>query len=205
MTVLDGHTLASRFPTLSDGVHNVTISGLVDIHGVTLDARQLHASRPTRCPVHRLELDRRRASSRLAGDVTEVVTFSEPMNTSLTHVDFDLFGRSANVHYAPASFSWDSTGTMLTINYGNLPVRCLQVQPLRRPASQDLAGNTWPATSSSISRVTAGTSNFTGLTPILPLGSLVYQGTVDNVLLVVGRRSTGTTWRSTPRRPSRSW
>ena len=55
-------------------------------------------------------------------DVTEVVTFSQPMDTAFTTASsFDLYGNYRNVHYAAASFSWDPTGTMLTINYTNLP------------------------------------------------------------------------------------
>ena len=55
-------------------------------------------------------------------NVTEVVTFSEPMNTAFTTAaSFDLLGNYRNVHYAAASFSWDPTGTILTINYVNLP------------------------------------------------------------------------------------
>ena len=55
-------------------------------------------------------------------NVTEVVTFSQPMNTSFTTASsFELFGNYRNVQYAAASFSWDPTGTILTINYDNLP------------------------------------------------------------------------------------
>ena len=55
-------------------------------------------------------------------NVTEVVTFSQPMNTSFTtSSSFNLFGNFNNVNYAAASFSWDPTGTILTINYDNLP------------------------------------------------------------------------------------
>ena len=55
-------------------------------------------------------------------NVTEVVTFSQPMDTSFTTAaSFSLYGNYSNVHYAAASFSWDPTGTILTINYDNLP------------------------------------------------------------------------------------
>jgi hypothetical protein len=58
-------------------------------------------------------------------NLTEVVTFSEPMDTSFTTASsFDLFGQYRNQHIAAASFSWDSTGTVLTINYANLPTMC---------------------------------------------------------------------------------
>ncbi len=55
-------------------------------------------------------------------NVTEVVTFSQPMDTSFTTASsFELMGNYRNVQYAAASFSWDPTGTILTINYANLP------------------------------------------------------------------------------------
>ena len=55
-------------------------------------------------------------------DVTEVVTFSQPMDTLFTtSSSFDLFGNFNNVSYAAASFSWDPTDTILTINFDNLP------------------------------------------------------------------------------------
>ena len=55
-------------------------------------------------------------------DVTEVVTFNQPMNTSFTtQSSFSLEGNFLNVSYAAASFSWDPTGTILTINYDNRP------------------------------------------------------------------------------------
>ena len=58
----------------------------------------------------------------MPADVTEVVTFNQPMDTSFTtSSSFDLYGNYNNVSYAAASFSWDPTGTILTINYNNLP------------------------------------------------------------------------------------
>ena len=55
-------------------------------------------------------------------DITEVVTFSEPMDTSVTTASsFDLFGQYRNEHIAAASYSWDPTGTVLTINYTKVP------------------------------------------------------------------------------------
>src|SRR5262249_36029961 len=51
-------------------------------------------------------------------DLTEVVTFSEPMDTAFTTASsFDLLGIYRSVHYAAASFSWSADGTQLTINY----------------------------------------------------------------------------------------
>jgi hypothetical protein len=55
--------------------------------------------------------------------LTEVFTFSEPINTAFTTAaSFDLHGFNHAANYTPASFSWDPTGTILTINYSNLLV-----------------------------------------------------------------------------------
>jgi subtilisin family serine protease len=56
------------------------------------------------------------------GNLTYVVTFSEEIDTSnFSASSFDLHGIYRNVDYAPASFSFDATGTVLTITYNALP------------------------------------------------------------------------------------
>ena len=56
------------------------------------------------------------------GNLSYVVTFSEPIDQSnLTDASFDLHGTYLNADYTPDSFSFDPTGTILTINYSNLP------------------------------------------------------------------------------------
>ena len=59
-TVVNNDTSTSRFPTTANGVHNVSISGVVDIQGVTRDARQLLFTTDDVPPVRRFELDHRR-------------------------------------------------------------------------------------------------------------------------------------------------
>ena len=55
-------------------------------------------------------------------NLTEVVTFDEPMNTVFTTASsFDLYALFHNEHIGAASFSWDVTGTQLTVNFANLP------------------------------------------------------------------------------------
>lgn len=56
------------------------------------------------------------------GPLTDVVTFSEPMDVSLTTASgIDLLGIVRGVNYVPTTFSWDPTSTILTINYASLP------------------------------------------------------------------------------------
>ena len=176
---------ASRSRRLTDGVHNVSHQRLVDIHGVTAHARQLHASQTdTVPPVRRLELDPRwRGLLPGAQNITEVVTFSEPMNTSLSPVSRSLSARSAASTTRRHRHAGIRPDTILTIQYNNLPTDAYQftlyAYGLPGPGRQ------YPgrAASRSTSPIVGGTSTFPSLTPVLPLGSLVYQGTVDNVLV----------------------
>ena len=162
-------------------MHSVSISGLVDIHGVTLTPDNFSFTTDTVPPyIVSSSIADGSIFSPAPQDVTEVITFSEPMNTSLTPT-IDLFGEIRNVHYAASSESYDSTGTVLTIQYNNLPSDAYQFN-LFTSGFQDLAGNTLVSGLTTNFEVTAGTTSLSGLTPVLPLGSLVYQGTFDNVL-----------------------
>ena len=117
-------------------------------------------------------------------DVTEVVTFSQPMNTSFTtSSSFSLEGNYRNVSYAAASFSWDPTGTILTINYDNLPndtyTLTLFASGFENTVGIPLASN-YVANFS----VALGTAAFTTpFTPVQPLGSLIYTSTDDPILV----------------------
>ncbi len=106
------------------------------------------------------------------------------MNTSFTtSSSFNLYGNYLNVSYAAASFSWDPTGTILTINYDNLPndayTLTLYASGFENTVGIPLASN-YVANFS----VALGTASFTGtFTPVDPLGSLIYTGTEDPVLV----------------------
>ena len=109
-------------------------------------------------------------------DVTEVVTFSQPMNTSFTtSSSFSLYGNYNNTYYAAASFSWDPTGTILTINYDNLPNDTYTLT-LFASGFENIVGI--PLASNYVANfsVALGTASFTGqFTPVQPLGSLIYR------------------------------
>jgi len=50
------------------------------------------------------------------------VQFSEPMlTTNLDASDFSLLGVLRNISYSASSFSYSAGGTVLTLNYTNLP------------------------------------------------------------------------------------
>jgi hypothetical protein len=57
-----------------------------------------------------------------AGSLTYVVTFSEPIDPSnVSAASFNSHGNYLNADYTAASFSFDATATVLTINYTGLP------------------------------------------------------------------------------------
>ena len=117
-------------------------------------------------------------------DVTEVVTFSQPMDTAFTtQASFSLEGNFLNVSYAAASFSWDPTGTILTINYDNLPNDTYTLT-LFASGFENLVGI--PLASNYVANfaVAVGTAPFTTpFKPVKPLGDLIYTSTDDPVLV----------------------
>ena len=86
-----------------------------------------------------------------------------------------------NVHYAAASFSWDLTGTQLTITWDNLPSDAYTLT-LFASGFADLAGNHLASDFVVDFSLQFGTGNFPTLKSVPPPGSLVYQGTSDQIL-----------------------
>jgi hypothetical protein len=117
-------------------------------------------------------------------DVTEVVTFSQPMDTSFTSSSsFDLHGNFNNASYSPASWSWDPTGTILTINYDSLPNDTYSLT-LYASGLESQAGITLSSTYVASFSVAAGTGAFSGtFQPVDPLGSLIYAASESPVLV----------------------
>jgi methionine-rich copper-binding protein CopC len=181
-SVIAANTIEFSFPTTTDGVHSVSISGLINIHGTTLTPDSFTFKTDTVPPFV--------VSSSIAnnavltpGNLTEVVTFSETMNTAFTTASsFDLHGNIRNVDYAAASFSWDSTGKILTLNYSALPSDAYTLT-LFAGGFSDLAGNTMTANFVVNFTMPVGTATISGLTAVSPAGSLVYQETVDDVVV----------------------
>src|SRR5439155_14552563 len=91
VSVLDSHTLQFGLPALTDGVHNVAIHDVVDIHGVTMTPYNFSFTTDTVAPfIVSSSLFDGENFSPAPATVTEVVTFSEPMNTADSAGD--LFG-----------------------------------------------------------------------------------------------------------------
>ena len=116
-------------------------------------------------------------------DVTEVVTFSQPMNTSFTtSASFNLVGNFRNVSYAAASFIWSANDKVLTINYIGLPddtyTLTLFASGFQSSVGINLAGDY-----NANFTVKLGTATFGGtFKPVPPLGDLIYTGTDTHVL-----------------------
>ena len=94
-----------------------------------------------------------------------------------------MLGNYRNVQYAAASFSWDQTGKVLTINFTNLPDDTYTLTLLSSGFESSVG---IPLTSNYLANfaVALGTGPFaTPLTPVPPLGDLIYTGTDTHVLV----------------------
>ena len=172
------------FPTTSNGIHNVSISGVEDLQGtvVTTDSFTFETDDVPPVVVSSSIADGAVLSP---GPLTEVITFSKPIQpSSANDSDILLYGEVRGVEYTPSSISFDPTDTILTITYASLPTDAYQFTLLAGPGNF-LSDAGVPLQNSFVINFTmpAGTTTITGLQPVLPLGSLVYDTTIDNALL----------------------
>ncbi len=177
------------FTTTSNGVHNVSISGLEDLQGTTLTPDNFSFQTDDVPPVV--------VSSSIAdgavlspGPLTEVITFNEPIQpSSVSTSDILLYGEIRGIEYTPSSISFDPTDTILTITYSSLPTDAYQFA-LEAGPDNFLSDAGVPLQNSFVINFTipGGTSTITGLQPVLPLGSLVYETTIDGLLISSERR-----------------
>ncbi len=184
VTASSGNSVTFSFPTTSNGVHSVSISGLESLQGVPMSPDSFTFETDDVAPVV--------VSSSIAdgsvlppGALTEVITFNEPIQpSSVSASDISLVGEVRGINYTPSSISFDPTDTILTIDYTNLPTDAYQFTLVAGP-DNFLSQAGVPLQNDFVVNFTmpAGTSTVTGLQPVLPLGSLVYQTTIDNLLL----------------------
>ncbi len=184
VTPVNGNTVSFTFPTTSNGIHSVSISGVEDLQGTTMVPDNFTFQTDDVAPVV--------VSSSIPdgavlppGPLTEVITFNEPIQpSSVSDSDISLVGEVRGISYTPSSFSFDPTDTILTINYSSLPTDAYQFTLVAGP-SNFLSDAGVPLASNFVINFTmpAGTSSITNMQPVLPLGSLVYQTTIDNLLL----------------------
>ena len=184
VTVLDDHTLSFSFATTSNGIHNVSISGIENLQGTLVTPDSFTFETDDVPPVV--------VSSSIAdgavlppGLLTETVTFSKPIQpSSVSTSDISLLGTIRGISYIPASISFDPTDTILTIQYSSLPTDAYQFVLEAGPANFTSAAGV-PLSANYVINFSmpGGTSTISGLQPVLPLGSLVYQGSVDALLV----------------------
>jgi methionine-rich copper-binding protein CopC len=183
-TLVDNQDVIYYLPAITDGTHSVSISGVTEVHGVALTPDNFSFITDTDQPFIVSTSITDGSVFTGAQTITEVVTFDEQMNTSLTPT-IDLFGEIRNIYYSGAT-SWGTDGVspndQLTITYSNLPTDAYQFN-LNASGFQDPAGNTLQSGLTINFDIVAGTSDVTGLQPCLPLGSLVYKTTIDNVVI----------------------
>ena len=139
-----------------------------------------------------------------AANVTEVVTFSEPMNTSLTP-SIDLFGEIRGIDYAPASDTLGSDRHDPDDPVQQPAVRRLPVQPLHLRLPGPGRQLPWSAASTINFTVRGGTSAHHR--PARRSCRWAAWSTRARSTTCWSRRatSTPTTWRSIPTRRSPWW
>ena len=167
-TLIDDHDVSFTFPTTADGLHNVSISGLVNIHGTTMVPDSFTFKTDDVPPVV-VSSSIPNGAVLAPGNITEVVTFSKPIQpSSVTTSDIELQGEIRDISYTP-TFSFDPTDTILTINYSNLPSDAYQFTLVAGPGNfLSLAGV--PLQASYVVNFTApvGTSAISGLQSVAP-------------------------------------
>ena len=122
LVLADGRNQQINYTALATGLYRVEVIGqgnttgeyFVSLSGATgaLAPRVIATSVPPNAAI-------------TPGSLTYQVTFSKPMNvSSLAADDFTLHGnfvQAVGVNYTPASYSFDPTDTVLTLNYTGLP------------------------------------------------------------------------------------
>jgi hypothetical protein len=190
-TVVNGHEVTWFLPGGFNGDredNRVTIAGLIqDISGAALNTFTEDYTTDN-VPPTVVASSITEAQVLPTGNLTEVVTFSEPMNPSLvTAASFSLHGIFRSLDYKPASSGFDPSGTVLTINYSNLPDDGYTLT-LFSSGLQDLVGlDLSPGNFVVDFSLNLGTGPFpVPLSPVNPFGSLIYSGRVTNAYSYVG-------------------
>ena len=188
-TTVDWSVPASAFPTGVDLPNVVTIGADADGNQVTTVSGQTLT--PYSYTFFTTNVAPAIVGSSIDGsvftapaDVSEVVTFNQPMDTSFTtSSSFSLYGTYTNTYYAAASYSWDPTGTILTINYNNLP-NDVYTLTLYASGFESQVGITLSSNYVANFAVAAGTAPFSGtFKGVNPSGSLIYTDSDSQVLV----------------------
>ena len=183
VSLTSNDTVVFTFPTTSDGVHNVTISGVEDLQGVVAPTDSFSFTTDD-VPPTVVSSSIADGSTLSPGPLTEVITFSEPIQqSSANDSDVLLYGEVRGVEYAPSSITFDPTDTIMTVTYASLPSDAYEFV-LQAGPNNFLSDAGVPLQNSYTINFTisVGTVTITSLQPVQPLGSLVYDTTIDNLL-----------------------
>jgi methionine-rich copper-binding protein CopC len=179
-TVVDGTTVTFTLPALpSQLVHTVSIAGglIQDVSGTPLTDYDSQFKVSTTPPTVIASSVQGGDSLQSAdGSLTETMQFSEPLNpATVTPAAFALHGNGANRDYTPSGFSYIIDTSTLTLTYTGLRDDFYQLRANNSP--QDYFGlHLVPYAVNFGLDVTAPAAYPTPLRPVLPRGSLVYQG-----------------------------
>lgn len=214
-TVVDGDSVVFDLPAgLAEGSHTLSIAS-----GSVLDIQSTEIAAFSSTFVLDFTGPRVVATSiapggtAAPGDLSYQVTFDEPMladNLSLD--DFSLRGNIRSANYSPSSFEFDPTGTVLTLQYADLPDDSYTLTLLSGATGgsrfTDLVGNALDGEYAGIlpsgDGVPGGdfvvdfildlaTEEFPAeFEPIAPAGSLVYEASSDHTFAFAGDQDTFT-------------
>jgi hypothetical protein len=123
--VVNDHTVIWTLPALPPGEndvqHTFVVSHVKDLQGLNVTPYQGHFFVENAAP-RVIGSSIQEGDVLPAGNLTYVVKFNQVMDASrLNAADFLLHGQYRNVDYAPASFAFDATDTVLTLTYAKLP------------------------------------------------------------------------------------
>jgi hypothetical protein len=211
VTVLDGDTVRFAVPAeaATEGTHTFTIAAgaIHDLQGTPIGTFSSQYSLDLTAPRVVASSIQNGATSP-AGNLSYQVTFSEPL--AVANVDASDFLLEQVNQYAwhqPTSFSFDASGTVLTLNYADLPDDAYRLTlysgdgRIEDLAGWDLDGEplAWPIPSNRSGDGVEGgdfslqlaldadeiplSAEFTAQSP---LGSLIYDATVTGVISTIG-------------------
>ena len=208
-TLVDADTVTFSLPSLANGPHTLSIAAgaIQDVSSTPIDAFSSGFTLDFSAP-QVINSSIQEGDVKSAGSLVYTVTFSKAMKTAnLDASDFTLQGVYRNVAYAPASFSYNGAGTVLTLNYGALPEDAYTLTLLsgdgqfEDSTGTDLDGEAlaWPIPPNKSGNGTPGgnfvlhystdnptTSYPTPLAGKLPLGSMIYDPSITGVIGVAG-------------------
>jgi len=206
VVLASGTSLRFTLPQLPPGSHTYSLAdgSLQDIHGTPLTGYSFSKYSDDSLPKV-LATSLTSGGNLPPGTVTYQVTFSEPMNASyLTIDDFQLRNAQLGTNYVPTSYSFDPTGTILTLKYANFSDGQYSLTLISGAIGRhfaDMADNPLDGEFRGVFPSGDGADGgnfairfavdtvlvpFPSLTPQLPSGSLIYSGKVNSNIEVSG-------------------